>query len=144
MIGRVGSQASEHRTERSDGLNPLGLRSGRCRKSRSLGRAGQVIPPSPTRPARSPYYRPNDELSALINPKYKPKRKFQLTEKHVFPQPEHKAAQPSSICRRYRYYRTFPSVLGEGLEGESVDWKVRDSVSSQTIKVIMSSANPHR
>src|SRR5271170_2157100 len=53
MIGRVGSQASERRTERSDGLNPLGLRSGWYRKSRSLRRAGRVIPQNPTRPARS-------------------------------------------------------------------------------------------
>src|SRR5271154_3565252 len=55
MISRVGSQALECRTERSDGLNPLGLRSGRFRKSRSLRRAGRVIPPNPTRPARSHY-----------------------------------------------------------------------------------------
>src|SRR5271155_1484139 len=53
MIGRVRSQASERRTERSDGLNLLGLRSGQSRKSRYLSRAGQVIPPNPTRPARS-------------------------------------------------------------------------------------------
>ena len=58
MIGRVGSQASERRTERSDGLNPLGLRSGRSRKSRSLRRAGRVIPPNPTRPARSHLWLP--------------------------------------------------------------------------------------
>src|SRR5277367_3223796 len=56
MIERVGSQASERRTERSDGLNLLGLRSGRPRKSRSLRRAGRVIPPNPTRPARSHYW----------------------------------------------------------------------------------------
>src|SRR5271155_413408 len=55
MIERVGSQASERRTERSDGLTLLGLRSGRPRKSRSLRRAGRVIPPNPTRPARSHY-----------------------------------------------------------------------------------------
>src|SRR5271155_4712533 len=55
MIERVGSQASERRTDRSGGLNPLGLRSGRSRKFRSLRRAGRVIPPNPTRPARSHY-----------------------------------------------------------------------------------------
>src|SRR5271156_6780508 len=60
MIERVGSQASERRTERSGGRNPLGLRSGRSRKSRSLRRAGRVIPPNPTRPARSHYW-PNHE-----------------------------------------------------------------------------------
>jgi len=53
MIGRVGSQASERQTEQSDGLNPLDLRLGRSRKSRSLRRAGRVMPPKPTRPARS-------------------------------------------------------------------------------------------
>src|SRR5271155_4178619 len=56
MIERVGSQASERRTERSGGRNPLGLRSGRSRKSRSLRRAGRVLPPNPTRPARSHYW----------------------------------------------------------------------------------------
>src|SRR5271170_683473 len=56
MIERVGSQASERRTERSGSRNPLGLRSGRSRKSRSLRRAGRVIPPNPTRPARSHYW----------------------------------------------------------------------------------------
>src|SRR5271154_1242695 len=55
MIERVGSQASERRTEQSDGRNLLGLRSGRSRKSRSLRRAGRVIPPNLTRPARSHY-----------------------------------------------------------------------------------------
>src|SRR5271154_865966 len=55
MIERVGSQASERRTEWSGGRNPLDLRSGRSRKSRSLRRAGRVIPPNPTRLARSHY-----------------------------------------------------------------------------------------
>jgi hypothetical protein len=55
MIERVGSQASERRTERSDGLNPLGLRSGRSESSASQPRASRVIPPNPTRPARSHY-----------------------------------------------------------------------------------------
>src|SRR5277367_752044 len=57
MIERVGSQASERRTERSDDLNPLSLRSGRFASSASQPRASQVIPPNPTRPARSHYCR---------------------------------------------------------------------------------------
>src|SRR5271170_2507969 len=56
MIERVGSQASECRTERSDSLNPLGLRSGRSESSASQPRASRVIPPNPTRPARSHYW----------------------------------------------------------------------------------------
>src|SRR5271170_2581040 len=56
MIERVGSQASKRRTERSDGLNPLGLRSGRSESSASQPRASRVIPPNPTRPARSHYW----------------------------------------------------------------------------------------
>src|SRR5271169_5351368 len=56
MIKRVGSQTSERRTERSDGLNPLGLRSGRSESSASQPRASRVIPPNPTRPARSHYW----------------------------------------------------------------------------------------
>src|SRR5271154_4346357 len=58
MIERVGSQASERRTERSDGLNPLGLRSGRSESSASQPRASRVIPPNPTPPARSHYWLP--------------------------------------------------------------------------------------
>jgi hypothetical protein len=50
---RVGPKLQEAAPGRSDGLNPLGLRAGRSRKSKSLRRAGRVIPPNPTRPARS-------------------------------------------------------------------------------------------
>src|SRR5271154_6056325 len=73
MIERVGSQASECRTERSDSLNPLGLRSGRSESSASQPRASRVIPPNPTRPARSHYWSgPCERLfpnfSNMLNP----------------------------------------------------------------------------
>src|SRR5271154_2846871 len=55
MIEQVGSQGSERRTELSDGLNPLGLRSGRSESSSSQPRASRAIPPNPTPPARSHY-----------------------------------------------------------------------------------------
>src|SRR5271154_1315831 len=53
MVQRVGFNLQYIAASRSDGLNPLGLRSGRSGKSRSLRRAGRDIPPNPTRPARS-------------------------------------------------------------------------------------------
>jgi len=53
MIGRVDLKLQEVAPSWSYALNPLDLRSGRSESYASQPRASRVIPPNPTRPARS-------------------------------------------------------------------------------------------
>src|SRR5271170_5448099 len=56
MIERVDLNPQEVALSRSYAPNPLDLRSGRSESSASQPRASRVIPPNPTRPARSHYW----------------------------------------------------------------------------------------
>src|SRR5271154_6588514 len=55
MSERVALKLQEVAPSRSYAPNPLDLRSGRSESSASQPRASRVIPPNPTRPARSHY-----------------------------------------------------------------------------------------
>src|SRR5271155_3917164 len=55
MIERVALKLQEVAPSRSYAPNPLDIRSGRSESSASQSRASRVIPPNPTRPARSHY-----------------------------------------------------------------------------------------
>src|SRR5271154_3712626 len=73
MIERVDLKIQEVAPSRSYAPTPLDLRSGRSESSASQPRASRVIPPNPTRPARSHYWSgPCERLfpnfSNMLNP----------------------------------------------------------------------------
>ena len=85
----------------------------------------------------------NEELTILMNPEHKKKRKNGRDSKNCRPA-KHASSKPSMNARRYRQDRFFPSKLGEEFDEESIGWTVRDGRVQRTIPVTISSSNPYR